>query len=53
MPSNTAEKSAKMPAGPVTKDSVPSTSIAARRSSTTGSRSSPRSGLSGRKTWTA
>jgi hypothetical protein len=53
MPSNALEKSAKIPAGPVTKESVPSSSIVVRRSSTRGSSSSLRSGTSGRNAWTA
>ena len=53
MPSKTLEKSAKIPAGPVTKESVPSSSMAARMSSTTGSRSLLRSGSSGRNACTA
>ena len=53
MPAKALEKSAKMPAGPVTNESVPSTAIVVRRSSTRGSRSSPRSGTSGRNAWTA
>jgi hypothetical protein len=53
MPANPLAKSAKIPPGPVTKESVPSTGMVARRSSTSGTSSSPTSGLSGRKTCAA